>query len=135
MIVVAGVMLLAAVVSGIAVYGSDGNQSSAGLTVAWGGGEGHPSCVYDPEGHAVDAEITIEGEAPRHDEVTVKVTAYADENTSRPVGSGTRSVQVEGAVHLRLLVTIAVEKPPHVDVDGVAACTLTVKTDTRYELG
>ncbi len=128
-------MLLAAVGSGIAVYGSGDDHPSAGLTVGWGGSEGHPSCVYDSQDHTVDVNITIEGEAPRHDKVTVTVTAYADENTSRPVGSSSRSVQVEGAVQMRLLLTVAVEKPPHVDEDGETACALSVKTDTRYELG
>jgi hypothetical protein len=125
-IVVAGVVLLAAIGSGTALYRSSDDHPTAGLTVGWGGSEGHPSCVYDPKDHTVDAKITIEGNAPRADEVTVTVTAYADENTSQPVGSSTRSVHVEGTVHMPLLITIPVEKAPHIDEDGVAACSLSV---------
>ena len=54
------------------------------------------------------------------------VIAYADENTSEPVGSSSRSVQVEGTVHMHIVVTIRVEKNPHVDVDGETACALSV---------
>jgi hypothetical protein len=126
-IVVAAVVLLAAVMSGIALYRSSGDDHpTAGLTVGWGDGEGHPGCVYDPIDHTVEARITIEGDAPRADEVTVTFTAYADENTSKAVGSSSRSVPVEGSVHLPLLLTIPVEKAPHVDEDGVAACALSV---------
>jgi hypothetical protein len=56
----------------------------------------------------------------------VTVTAYADENTSRAVGSSSRSVRVEGTVHQRLVVTIPVKKAPHIDEDGEAACRLSV---------
>lgn len=96
MIVVAGVVLLAAIVSGIGVYGSSDEAPTAGLTVGWGGSEGHPSCVYDPKDDTVDVTITIEGEAPSPDDVTVTVRAYADENTSERVGSSSRSMPVEG---------------------------------------
>lgn len=122
-------MLLAAIVSGTALYrSSDDHHPNAGLTVGWGGSEGHPSCVYDPKDHTVDAKITIEGEAPRRDmTVTVTVSAYADENTSEPVGSRSRSVRIDGTVHLPLIVTIPVDKPPHVDEDGETACRLSVK--------
>ena len=64
-IVVAGVVLLAAIVSGTALYRSGNDHPAAGLTVGWGGSEGHPSCVYHPKGHTVDAKVTIEGSAPR----------------------------------------------------------------------
>jgi hypothetical protein len=127
-IVVAGVLLLAAVVSGTALYRSSDDDPAADptadLVVTWGGSEGHPGCVYDPTTDTVDATITIDGTAP--DEVTVRVTvtAYADENTSKAVGSTSRSVQVEGTVHTALVVTIPVEKPPHVGEDDVAACRL-----------
>ncbi len=82
--------------------------------------------MYDPKGSTVDCTITIDGAAPRPDQVTVTVTVYADENTSKPVGSSRRSVQVDGTVHKSLLITIPVEKAPHVDEDGVAACSLSV---------
>lgn len=96
------------------------------MKVGWGGSEGHPSCVYDPKKHTV-AKITIDGRAPRRDTMTVTVTAYADENTTQAVGSNSRSVHVEGTVHERLLVTIPVDKPPLVDVDGETACGRTLK--------
>ncbi len=124
---VAGVLLLAAVVSAIALHRSSDDHPTAGLTVGWGGTEGHPSCVYDPQDHTVVAKVTIAGTASRGDRVTVTVTAYADENTSKPVGSSSRSVHVEGTVQLPLLLTIAVEKTPHVDEDGETACSLSVK--------
>jgi hypothetical protein len=127
-IVLAVVLLLAAIASGMALYRSSDDQPKADLTVTWGGSEGHPSCLYDPKGHTVDAKITIDGKAPRHYEVTVTVTAYADENTSRPVGSSSRSVEVEGTVHMSLLVTIPVEKTPHVDEDGETACRLSTRS-------
>ena len=123
----AGVLLLAAIVAGIALSRSGDDQSIADLTIGWGGSEGHPSCVYDPLDHTVDAKITIDGTAPGAEEVTVTVTAYADENTSKAVGSSSRSVHVEGTVHLPLVVTIAVEREPHVDVDGETACRLSVE--------
>ncbi len=126
-IVVAGVVLLAAIGAGIALTLSSDEDETADLTVGWGGSEGHPSCVYDPEGHTADATLTIDGTAPRPVTVTVTVTAYADENTSQPVGSSSRSVQVEGTVHQPLVVTIPVERAPHVDVDGETACSLSVK--------
>jgi hypothetical protein len=126
-LVVAGVLLLAVVVSGIALYRSSDEPATGGLTVGWGGSEGHPCCVYDADVQTVDAELTIDGTAPRDGTVTVTVRAYADENTSKPVGSSSRTVHVEGTVHMPLLVTIAVERAPHVDEDGVAACTLSVQ--------
>ena len=120
-------MLLSAVGAGVALYLSGDDRPNAGLTVGWGGTEGHPSCVYDPGGDTVDCTITIDGESPRRDVVTVTVTAYGDENTSQPVGSSSRRVEVEGTVHTRLLVTIAVTKAPHVDIDGETACRLSVQ--------
>jgi hypothetical protein len=96
------------------------------VTVTWGGGEGHPPCVYDAGQHTVEAELRIEGTAPRRRALTVTVTAYADENTSRPVGSSSRTVPVDGTVRMLLTLTIAVDEAPHVDEDGVAACRLDV---------
>ena len=127
LIVVAGGVLVAAIASGIALSRGSDDHATAGLTVTWDGSERHPSCVYVAKDHTVDAKITIVGEAPQDDEVRVTVTAYADENTSRPVGSSSRGVQVEGTVDMRLLITIPVEKPPHVDEDGIAACGLSVE--------
>jgi hypothetical protein len=127
-IVVAGVVLLVAVVSAIALARSSADEPAAGVTVVWAGSEGHPPCVYDPTNQTVEAHVTIEGTAlPQQDTVTVTVTAYADENTSKAVGSSSRRVEVEGSVNMLVDLTIAVEKAPHVDEDGVAACRLSVE--------
>ena len=130
-IVLAGVVLLAATASGIALYRSGDDEPTAGLTVTWGGSEGHPSCVFDPKDRTVEATLTIDGEAPPTHQVTVTVTAYADENTSKPVGSSSRTVPVNGTVHLTVTVTIPVQKAPQVDVDGETACALEVTYGTR----
>ncbi|MBB6626068.1 hypothetical protein H5V45_01925 [Nocardioides sp. KIGAM211] len=97
-----------------------------GLTVGWGGSEGHSSCRYDAGAGSVEATLTVAGYAPSAREVTVTVTAYADENTSRPVGSATRTVRVDGTVREPLLLTVPVTRPPQVGEDDVAACSLDV---------
>jgi hypothetical protein len=136
-LVVAGVVLLAAIVAGTALVRTNGDEvravagtpsmsPTATLTVGWGGFEGNPSCAYDPQARTVDADVTIDGHAPRRDTVTVTVTAYADENTSRPFGSGSRSVQVEGSVHIPVHVAFPVEQAPLVDIDGETACGVEV---------
>lgn len=61
------------------------------------------------------------------------VTAYADENTSEPVGSGTRTVRVDGTAHRPLVVAFPVEKAPKVDIDGETACRLAVKYGDRNQ--
>jgi hypothetical protein len=127
LLVLAGVVLLAALVAGTALARGGDDHPTAGLEVGWGGSEGHPSCVYDPADGTAEATITIDGYMPRPKKLTVTVTAYADENTSQPVGSSSRSVRVEGTVHVRLVVTIPVEKPPLVDIDGETACGRSVK--------
>ena len=126
-VLVAGVLLLAAVASGMALYRGRGDGPTTPLTVVWGGSEGHPCCVYDAKNQTVVAELEIEGTAIRRHTVTVTVTAYADENTSVPVGSTTRSVRVDGTMHRSLVITIPVSAAAHVDEDGVAACRLSVK--------
>ena len=126
-IAVAVVLLLAAVGSAIAVSRANDDPPTAELTVDWGGSEGNPSCVYDPKASTVEAKLTIKGEAPRRRTVTVTVTAYADENTSQPVGSSSRSVEVEGTVDMSLVVVIPVDKPPHVGEDDETACARDVK--------
>lgn len=123
----AGVVLVAAAAGATALYCSGDDEPSPGLTVTWGGSEGNPSCVYDPDAETVDAKLTIDGEAPWPEEVTVTVTAYADENTSKPVGSSSRTVEVEGIVHMSFTVTIPVERAPHVGEDSETACSLSVK--------
>lgn len=121
-------MLLAVLAAGFALYrGSDHEQPSMRPTVTWGGSEDHPSCVYDPKDHTVRAKLTIDGDAGSGRNLTATVTAYADENTSEPVGSGSRTVRVEGTTHPPLTVRFPVEKAPKVDVDGETACRLAVK--------
>lgn len=124
-VVIAGVALLASIGSGMALS-RRGHDQPPGLKVGWDGSEGHPACVYDPAARTVEAKVRIDGSAPRSGKVRVTVTAYADENTSEAVGSSSRSVPVDGTVHLPVGVTLPVEQAPHVDEDGVAACRLAV---------
>ena len=141
-LVVAGVALLTAAVVGVALLRADDDRveavagtpsaspsatPTASLTPSWGGRDGQPGCVYDAQEMQVDAELTIGGRAPSRHTVTVTVTAYADENTSQPVGSTSRDVQVDGAVHVPLHLTFPVERPPLVDVDGVVACGVSIE--------
>lgn len=70
--------------------------------------------------------LTIDGTACGTQTVTVTVTTYADENKSRPVGSGSASTAVEGTVHQPLVVMVPVRRAPHVDDDQIAACTFAV---------
>jgi hypothetical protein len=123
--VVAAAVLLVAV-AGFALLRSDGDEHAGDWKVGWNGSEGHPACVYNPLGNTVTASLTITGKDAMPETVTVIVTAYADENTSDPVGSGTRSVHVEGTVRIPVLVTFQAEQKPYVDIDGVAACSLSV---------
>ena len=110
-----------------AVAGTPSASPTATLTAGWGGSEGHPGCVYDAQERTVTAAVTIDGHAPRRDTVTVTVTAFADENTSQPVGSSSRRVPVDGTVDIDLDVTFPVERAPLVDVDGVTACGVSVE--------
>lgn len=132
--VVAGVVVLATVAAGTAVFRARADQPAADLTVAWGGGEERPACVYDPGSDTVEALITVEGTAPEPDTLTVAITAYADENTSEPVGSGSSSAEVDGSVDIPLVIHIPVERPPHVGEDGVAACAIEVEYPHPYTL-
>lgn len=119
---VVGVLVLSATV---ACRSSD-DPSIARLTVDWRGSEERPGCVYDAGRDRVEARFTVTGWAPRPTKVTVEVTAHADENTSDPVGSGSRTIKVKGEVDELVVVSIPVDEPPHVDIDGVAACSRTV---------
>lgn len=119
-----GLLLIAVVVIGSVAYRVDESQPAADLTVGWGGSEGHPSCVYDATNRTVEATLTVQGTAPSRTKMSVTVTAYADENTSRPVGSTTRTVPAEHTVHRQLVIPIQVRNPPHVGEDGETACTL-----------
>lgn len=116
-----------ALVATVLYVTSDDDEPTLDLSVGWGGSEGNPSCVYRPEDNVVDARLTIRGTAPEGTTVTATVTAYADENTSQPVGTGSRSVPVEGTVDLPLVVTITVSRAPHIGEDAETACRLSVK--------
>jgi hypothetical protein len=119
-VAVAAVLLLAAVVTGIVLLRSD-DPVAPPLTVDWAG------CDYDASGSSVTATLTLAGAAPPSGQVTLTVTAYADENTSKPVGSGARTVPVDGTVHESVVVTFPVDRPPHFDDDGIAACARDVE--------
>ena len=125
-IVAAGFVLLAVLAAGVALYRAGDDKRPADVTVGWGGTEGHPSCVYDPKDQTVRATLAIEGDAGPGRTVFATVTAYADENTSAPVGSGSRTVRVYGTVHRPIIVAFPVEEPHKVDIDGETACRLSV---------
>lgn len=124
---VAGVLLLAA---------GCGDDSGPGLmpapsatatpTVTWGALEGEPGCTWHPRQQVVEAALRVTGTGLRPGPVTLTVTAHADENTSRPVGSAHRTVELDGTVDTVVRLTIEVSRPPYVDIDGVVACSLDV---------
>jgi len=125
-VVFAAIVLVAAVVVGAVRQRSDDDAARADLTIGWGGSEGRPSCVYDPKDHTVAAKILVSGHASTDHTVTVTVTAYADENTTQPVGSTSRRIRVHGDMHSRLVLTIEVLKAPHIGEDGETACGLSM---------
>lgn len=121
------VLLLAGGTLGLALSrGDDADLGPAAgpLTLTWGGNDGEPGCTYDPGSSAVVATLLVSGSPRPGDEPVLVVTAFADENTSRPVGSVRRSLDATTASPLVL--TIPVDRPPHVDEDGVAACSMVV---------
>ena len=109
------------------LYRSRDVPATAGLTIGWGGSEGHPCCVYDPDDHTVDAELHDRTHSPpgRHGDGDCHGVRRREHlqagRIEQPLRGRRRTVQVP------LRVAIAVEKAPHVDEDGVAACTLSVK--------
>lgn len=126
LLAVAGVLLLAAVVTAVVLQGERDGQPNARPTVTWADSDGQPACVYDPKRHIIHAKIGIEGTSTSREKIRVTVTAHADENTSDPVGSGSRTVSAEGTMHRTIVIPIPVERAPHVDIDGVTACRLSV---------
>lgn len=92
-----------------------GEPAPPELTVTWGES---PACVSYPDVGKVGVTLEATGVG----EASVKVTAYADEDTTRSVGSGTLTVTEAGPAEL----VFGVSEPPYVDVDGVAACSLDV---------
>lgn len=125
-ILLAAVVLLGAIATCITVADDGDDEPAQAVEVVWGGGAERPSCIYRPAARRVLCRLRIEG-AASEEEVTVTVTAYADENTSREVGSTTRIVGVDGQVSRRLKVVIPVRRAPHVDEDGETACRLDVE--------
>lgn len=118
---VAGTILLGAIAL-VVIRWPAANDGPPRLTVDWAGTEDSAACVYDATAHTVTATLRIDGNAGREDTMTLTVTAYADENTSIPVGSKRRIVRLHGEVHQRVRVTIPVTEPPHVGEDDVTAC-------------
>lgn len=121
------VLLLAGSAIGVALS-RDGDDHRADppagpLTVTWGGTDGG-GCAYDAASRTVVATLLVSGSPPLDDERVLTVTAFADENTSRPVGS--TSLSLDAATPSPLVLTIPVDRPPHVDEDGVAACSMAV---------
>jgi hypothetical protein len=92
------------------------------LKVAFYTSNALPWCSYDAPTKTVTAQLTIDGFAPKKKTVSLVVTAYADENTSQPVGSKSTFVKLDGTVHQELTVKFQVAKPPQVGEDNVAAC-------------
>lgn len=99
----------------LALAGCSGDPAPQGLTVTWGES---PACVSYPDVGKVGVALEATGTG----EASVTVTAYADEDTTRAVGSGTTRITEAGPAEL----VFDVSEPPHVDADGVAACTLDV---------
>lgn len=127
--VVAAAVLLPVLLLTTALFArrAEEDRRTSDLTIGWDGDEEHPSCAYQPRDATVDCQVRVDGEtATGGDEVSVEVTAYADENTSVPVGSALRTVPVEGTVHETFHVVVPVERAPHVDEDGVPACGLEI---------
>lgn len=126
-LVVFGVSIVLLAVVGFVAFQRLGGLTPPELTVTWGGSEGHPSCVYRADDETVVATLTMVGMAPPSGRVTIEVGAYADENTSDPVSSYRETVEVSGSMQRTITVTVPVDRAPHVDEDGEAACRLDVK--------
>lgn len=124
------VLVLALVVLGVVLV-SDGDDGPGSLEVTWASSELIPSCAYDAAAGTVTARLTVTGRVPEPVEVTANVGAFADENTSDEVGSGSRTVTVDGKVDEVLEVTFPVARRPHRGEDGDTACKLAVSTDPQ----
>ena len=123
-VLLAAVVLLVASVVYAVLSTAEEKGSPGGLDVRWDERGTTPACTYDEGDGAVTARVRVRGTAPAPQQLTVTVSAYADENTSREVGSRSRTLSLDGAVDEDVVLTIPVDRPPHVDVDGVAACRL-----------
>jgi len=120
-------VLALALVAAPFAAGCGHSDPPAPLHVTWRETEGHPGCVYDTASRTVVVKLIVTGAAGKRDSVRVTVTAYADENTSEPVGSTSRDVPVHGSMHAPVDLRIPVERAPHIDEDGIAACRLAVR--------
>ncbi|MET3961103.1 hypothetical protein ABIE44_001037 [Marmoricola sp. OAE513] len=116
------VLLVLAAVGSVLFRSQDDEPATERLRIDWVGTEGHPGCTYDAASGTVTARLELDGSHVRARELTLTVTAYADENTSEAVGSRTQQVEIEGAVHRTITFSIPVGSPPHVGEDDVAAC-------------
>ncbi len=121
LLTIAAVLLAGAVVYAVGASRDDVTVPT-GVRATWAGREGSAPCVY--AGGRVEARVHLEGVVPRPQQVTVTVTAYADEDTSRAVGTGRRTVTVDGSVDREVTLTVRVDRAPHVGDDGAAACRL-----------
>lgn len=99
----------------LAALAGCGEPAAPELAVTW---DESPACVSYPDVGKVGVTLEATGVG----EASVRVTAYADEDTTRSVGSGTITATEAGPAEL----VFGVTEPPYVDVDGVAACSLDV---------
>ncbi len=97
------------------------------VSVTWAATEDLPACRYDETTDTVVVTLAVVGATDERRILDITVTAYADENTSVAVGSVASALPVAGSVDTTLTLTIDVRRPPHVDIDGVAACSLDVR--------
>lgn len=107
-----------ALVGLLALAACSSPEEPAPLKVTWAAG---PGCTYDPASGAVEVSLAVSGSGSAR----VVVTAYADEDTSRPVGSRTSTITSVGGQRVDRL-SFPTRRAPYVDVDGVAACSLDV---------
>ena len=98
---------------------------AAELEVTWDVIEGSPTCAYEPGADTATAHLVATGGAADH-EVTATVTAYADENTSRLVGTGSTTIDVPAGEEVTFDVTIDLDRPPFIGEDFEAACRLEI---------
>lgn len=99
----------------------------ADVAVTWAAEEERPACRYDEATSTVTVTLDVVGTTEERRIVDITVTAYADENTSDAVGSVSSALPVVGTIDTTLTLTFDVRRPPHVDIDGVAACSLQVR--------
>jgi hypothetical protein len=117
-------LLLVVLVAAPAGCGDD--EPPAPLSVTWGLEGG--ACAYDAADRTVTATLKILTPGSEQDRLTVTVTAHADENTSMPVGSGTRTVHGGGDAPRTFEIRFPVTEAPFVGEDDVIACSIETKS-------